>query len=511
LIVTVRKGIPCVGSKSESSIQRDESRGRSEVKKSIGEGEIRFVRSIFGTPLEGNIMMKFQKMALLIVPMIVSLTACLTPTPTPTPNPNPNPVTTGTLSINISGPTDATFTPNVQVTDAGGTTKTINSFGNQTLTLQAGDATIKVNDVVKTGTIIDTTYVGYNNISGNPKQTTTSIATGGTAYSSITYLGSGLTGNIWLSSRSTSIAGYKDGPLAGSNSGDTLSGGSLGTSPATVAGFGYTGMAFDRSGNVWIANYVPGLIEEYNPNGKKIQTITPVDLITAASPFGRSLGGPQGLAFDPNGDLWVSNYSYGSIVKYNSGNLNNNVGTPGSPTSNALVPNKYIEVAGAGPQNDLRNIAFDSTGNLWVTNSVSTKKVVYKYDAATLNNNPAPSVTLGGFTSPFGIAFDSSGRLWIADGTKIKRFNTPPTQTSANPPTDAELSNQAVAFDGVNALAFDKSGGLWALDKNGIQYFATASTLNGNASLTSKLLKIAGDTAQSIALYPVPTNLPIYK
>jgi streptogramin lyase len=456
-------------------------------------------------------MMKFQKMALFVLPLVAGLMACqLTPTPVP---PTPNPATTGTLSLYISGPTDATFTPNVQVTDAGGTTKTINSFGDQPLTLQAGTATIKVNDVVKAGTIIDTTYVGYNSISGNPKQATVSIAAGATTNTSVKYLGSGLTGNVWLSSRSTSIKGYKDGPLVNSASGDTLSpSGSVGAG-ASALNTTYTGMAFDRSGNVWIANsYIQlfqsstSYLEEYDPNGKKIQTVNPADVPGLTT---KSLDGPQGLAFDSSGNLWVSNYFSGTIVKFNADNLNN-FGTPTAPTSNALVPSKFIQVAG-GAANDLRNIAFDATGNLWVTNSSSTTKQVYKFDAATLNNNPAPGVTLSGFISPYGIAFDDSGRLWIADGTKIKRFNTPPTQTSANPPTDAELSNQAVAFDGVNALAFDKNSGLWALDKNGIQYFASASTLNGNATLTSKLLKITGSAAQSIALYPVPTNLPIYK
>jgi Bacterial Ig-like domain len=44
-------------------------------------------------------MMKFQKMALLIVPMIVSLTACLTPTPTP---PEPKPASTPTAPKIVS-------------------------------------------------------------------------------------------------------------------------------------------------------------------------------------------------------------------------------------------------------------------------------------------------------------------------------------------------------------------------------------------------------------------------
>jgi hypothetical protein len=52
-------------------------------------------------------MMKFQKMALLIVPMIVSLTACLTPTPTPTPEPKPASTPTAPKIVSVDPPNDA--------------------------------------------------------------------------------------------------------------------------------------------------------------------------------------------------------------------------------------------------------------------------------------------------------------------------------------------------------------------------------------------------------------------
>src|SRR5208282_3761301 len=64
---------------------------------------------------------------------------------------------------------------------------------------------------------------------------------------------------------------------------------------ATGLGWPY-GLAFDSSGNLYVANRGNGTIEKFSPGG--------VDL----GAFATGLNGPSGPAFDSSGNLYVANF-----------------------------------------------------------------------------------------------------------------------------------------------------------------------------------------------------------
>jgi hypothetical protein len=71
---------------------------------------------------------------------------------------------------------------------------------------------------------------------------------------------------------------------------------------------------------------------------------------------GTSLSGPEEIAFDKNGDLWVPNFSADTVVEYAKGQLTSS-GNP--PPTVKLTSAIFNEPLGA---------ALDSNGNLVVTN-----------------------------------------------------------------------------------------------------------------------------------------------
>ena len=67
------------------------------------------------------------------------------------------------------------------------------------------------------------------------------------------------------------------------------------------------GLAVDSSGNVYVANYSNSSIEKFNPNGQG-STFTSTNLLLD----------PIGLAFDSTGNLYVANHGHGDILEFNS-------------------------------------------------------------------------------------------------------------------------------------------------------------------------------------------------
>jgi sugar lactone lactonase YvrE len=426
--------------------------------------------------------MNHVKFGLLTLTSALVLAACGTTSVTP-----PPPAVTGTLTLNITGPSGVTgFAPNVSVTPSSGPAQTVTSLGNQNLTVATGSATVTVNPVTLTGTIVDRVYPGRINVAGFPTSTTANIAQGASTTVAVAYPNTALTGQLWLTKSTATFTGFNDSLL-------TSSGGVISPTTTLGAGTSYQGMAFDRSGNMWVADSA-NKIEEYNPNGTLIQTITP-NVAT-------SLNSPRGIAFDKDGNLWVANLSGGFLVRYAKSALDAGTGT------NALVPNATISTVATA---SYEQIAFDATGNLW---ALDLNGKLYKFDAASLTSNPSPSVTMTGLTSPYGLSIDSAGKLWIAStGGANKGVNKydPPTTNGA--PAPLATLNRTGAFTSASATAFDKNGNLWVADSAGVYLFTSAqiATVTGATSLSPTKTFDVGGFARNLAFFPTPSGLPLFK
>ncbi len=104
------------------------------------------------------------------------------------------------------------------------------------------------------------------------------------------------------STSSTVIGTGTDGTLLSLGDG-------IGTPPAHATipsdGSGPDGLAFDSSGNLYIANYFSSTIIKVTPAGAASTFIT-----------GNPITGPKGLAFDSSGNLFVANFNANTILKY---------------------------------------------------------------------------------------------------------------------------------------------------------------------------------------------------
>jgi len=208
------------------------------------------------------------------------------------------------------------------------------------------------------------------------------------------------------------------------------------------------GIAFDSSGNLYVANDANGTITEFAPNGNYLGVYASglnqpaamafdqygdlyvvdapngeVGTVMKISPggsaptvFATGFSSPQGLAFGPNGNLYVTDQGSNSIKEI----------TPDGAISTFYQDGSYTIV------NQLEGLAFDASGNLYVasyrTNSIeeiSPAGVPSLFASNPTNPNGPPDPNNPddapdpdnpeGIYSPIGLAFDSSGDLYVAN------------------------------------------------------------------------------------------------
>lgn len=193
------------------------------------------------------------------------------------------------------------------------------------------------------------------------------------------------------------------------------------------------GVAFDPSGDLWVANE-SGHVVEYSR--AELATASPVPTVTLSS-------GGGGLAFDPSGDLWVINGS--AVVEFTKAEI----AKSGSPKPVRSLP-------------DSCSVAFDPYGDLW---EGSTSDTVAEFTKAQLaksgSASPAVVITSNDLNGPCKPAFDRSGDLWAGNYNS----NTVVEFTKAQLAKTATLAPKVVISspqDGTPGdVAFDASGDLW--------------------------------------------------
>ena len=147
------------------------------------------------------------------------------------------------------------------------------------------------------------------------------------------------------------------------------------------------------------------------------------------------LGGPGGLAFDGNGHLWVVDFGNNRVLEYQppfATNMNASlvIGQGGFTSGAAMATSTGLN----GPH----LIAFDPAGDLWVTDTNNNRVLEYQ---APFTTGMAASTVIGqadfvsralatsaaGLAFPTGIVFDGAGRLWVADteNNRVLAFSPP--------------------------------------------------------------------------------------
>lgn len=153
-------------------------------------------------------------------------------------------------------------------------------------------------------------------------------------------------------------------------------------------------IAIDANHNGWIGNQNDGVVTRISADGSQPNGISCCD-------------GPQGLAIDQRGYIWVANF-YGDSV----GQLS---------SSGAIISSGYTAEGLFHPQ----GIAVDGAGSVWTVGirsasgaSSPTLSQIAGSGAASPGRTLSPSggwLADAGLLVPFSLAIDASGNLWITN------------------------------------------------------------------------------------------------
>jgi sugar lactone lactonase YvrE len=198
-------------------------------------------------------------------------------------------------------------------------------------------------------------------------------------------------------------------------------------------------LAFDAAGDLYVANY--GNENGSSANGNETVTIFAPGATTPSRTI-TGLSFPEGLAFDAAGNLYVANYGVGAVDEF----------APGASTPFAIV-------SGFNRPSELH---FDTAGNLYVADFTASGTISKFAPGAT-----TPSATFPGR----GFAFDAVGNLFVEniDGHTISKFAPGATTSSVT----------LVGLFNPGPTGFDSAGDVYVANEgNGtISKFAPGATI----------------------------------
>ena len=242
------------------------------------------------------------------------------------------------------------------------------------------------------------------------------------------------------------IAGLAAAPAALAAPGDINTVAGTGTfdysgdgGPATSADFDSPVEVAVGSGNLYIADFNNHRVRRVNSSG----TVTTVAGTGTAGYSGdggpatsAEIDFPRGLAVDADGNLYIADYSNDVVREVDgSGTITTVAGTGTAGYSGDGGDATAAELDGP------RTLAFDSDGNLYITDSLNN--VIRKVGPSGTITTVAGTGTAGysgdggdataaELNQPWGVTLDASGNLYIADtlNNVVRRVNTSGTITT---------------------------------------------------------------------------------
>jgi sugar lactone lactonase YvrE len=202
-------------------------------------------------------------------------------------------------------------------------------------------------------------------------------------------------------------------------------------------------VAEDNEGNLYVSDLVNDRVLQFKPpftNGMAASLVIgqPNFYADDGSTTQNGLWEPSGLTFDGSGNLWVADWYNSRVLQYQPPfttdmNASLVIGQPNFTSSSSPLTPATSSSGLSGPQ----FIAFDASGDLWLTytnnrvlefkppftNGMTASLVIGQINFT----SNAKAVTASGFYSAAGIAFDGSGNLWVGDtfNSRVLRFEPP--------------------------------------------------------------------------------------
>ena len=265
--------------------------------------------------------------------------------------------------------------------------------------------------------------VSSSDLSKNNFSVTTTISSSSSSYKVNYGLAFDSTGNMWVSNGE--IIEYTSSQIGATGSPSP----SVTISPDPSALDSPSSMVLDSSDNLWVSNTDNNTITEFtstqlSDGGQQNGNIT-------LSSSSNSIDEPMGIAFDSSGDLWVANYGNSTITEFVSTSLSSS-GSPSPSVTLSSSGNSIDEPMG---------IAFDSSGDLWVANYGNSTITEFTSpssggsQSASLKLSLVTQSDVSGSSSyglitytytqtsdiyPAYIAFDSNANLWFSGQEEVE-------------------------------------------------------------------------------------------
>jgi DNA-binding beta-propeller fold protein YncE len=235
---------------------------------------------------------------------------------------------------------------------------------------------------------------------------------------------------------------------------------------------GPQGLAFDGTGNLYVADWLNHRIRKISPKGE-VTTFAGSGEEGYANGTGTEaqFAGPEGLAFDEAGNLYVAD---------RGNNLIRKISTKREVTTFAGSGEEgYADGTGTEAQFAwLRSLAFDRAGNLYAADQgndlirkISPQGEVTIFAGSGKRGYADGTGAVAQFNNPFGLAFDRAGNLYVTDlgNSRIRKISPQGEVTTFAGSGEAGYANGTGAeaqFDEPTGLAFDRAGNLYAADWN---------------------------------------------
>ena len=206
---------------------------------------------------------------------------------------------------------------------------------------------------------------------------------------------------------------------------------------------GPQGIAIDAAGNVWIANLTSSHLSEFTAMGLAISSTTGYG--------GGGLHEPTAIAIDLAGNAWVANLT-GTGESEFSGYL-------------AVSPSTGFPIC---TEPSSHGLAVDGLNQVWFGNELGFSGV---YNAEGIQNAGCIGVLssagasvgsygAGYLDNPFGIAIDSTGNVWMSNqsGSSLTELS------SSGAPISPVQGYMGGGLDVPDSIAIDSSGNVWAVN-----------------------------------------------
>lgn len=223
-------------------------------------------------------------------------------------------------------------------------------------------------------------------------------------------------------------------------------------------------LAVDGSGNIWVNNAYKSNVSKFSPLGVPLSGTTGFTSTGANCKLTGTTGNTvlnSSIAIDLSGNAWIGFTQTGdSICELSS--------------TGAFIFALPFTPKATTSYDGINDIAFDSTGNAWLTDSSGNAGAGSLVEVGGSSHTIITTKTGNGLSFPFGLAIDApstfsghTGNIWVADasGSADSVFTSTGANASFSP-------TSAGSAQGSTGEAIDSSGNVWSLSYGSAGYLS---------------------------------------